>query len=62
MGIILAGTAVVVGGCIYGKMVLDNNRKKRRDARLAAEGKKPPPTEKAKERAERKMSAVSADN
>jgi len=42
VGLILAGTAVVVGGCIYGKMVLDNNRKKRRDARFAAEGKKPP--------------------
>jgi len=42
VGLILVGSAVVIGGCLYGKSVLDKNRKKRRDARLIAEGRKPP--------------------
>ena len=42
IGLILAGSAVVVGGCIYGKGLIDKNRKKRRDARLVADGRKPP--------------------
>ena len=42
VGIGLAGSAVVIGGCVYGKMAIDKNRKKRRDARLKAEGRKPP--------------------
>lgn len=41
-GLVLAGTAVVVGGCVYGKSVIDRNRKKRRDARFVAEGRRPP--------------------
>ena len=42
VGLIIAGGAVVIGGCIYGKSVIDKSRKKRRDARLVAEGRKPP--------------------
>jgi hypothetical protein len=42
VGIVIAGSAVVIGGCLYGKRVIDKNRKKKRDARLVAEGLKPP--------------------
>ena len=42
LGLVILGSAVVIGGCIYGKSVIDKNRKKRRDARLEAEGRKPP--------------------
>jgi hypothetical protein len=40
--IAVGGTVVVLGACIYGKSVIDKNRKKKRDARLKAEGRKPP--------------------
>ena len=42
VGIVIAGSAVVLGGCIYGKRVIDKNRKKKRDAQLVADGRKPP--------------------
>jgi hypothetical protein len=40
--IVIGGTVFGVGACIYGKSVIDRNRKKKRDARLAAEGRRPP--------------------
>lgn len=40
--IVLASTAVAAGACVYGRVVIERNRKKKRDARLAGEGKKPP--------------------
>lgn len=40
--IVLATTALAVGGCVYGRAVIERNRKKKRDARLAAEGKLAP--------------------
>ena len=40
--LIACGSVLAIGGCIYGKTVIDRNRKKRRDERLIAEGKRPP--------------------
>ena len=40
--LIACGSVLAIGGCLYGKTVIDRNRKKRRDERLIAEGKRPP--------------------
>lgn len=41
-GLILGGSVVAIGSCIYGKSVIDRNRKKRRAARMKEEGRRPP--------------------
>ncbi len=38
----IGGTGIALGACIYGKSVLDKNRQRRRDARMEAEGRRPP--------------------
>jgi len=38
----IGGSVVVFGACIYGKSVIDKNRKKKRDQRLASDGRRPP--------------------
>ena len=38
----LTGGALALGACVYGYSAIDNARKKRRDARLRADGRRPP--------------------
>ena len=38
----LGGTGLALGACIYGKSVIDKNRQRRRDARMEADGRRPP--------------------
>jgi hypothetical protein len=41
----VTGGAVALGACVYGYSAIDKARKKRRDARLRAEGRRPPSEE-----------------
>jgi len=40
--LVIGGTGLALGACLYGKSVIDKNRQRRRDARMEADGRRPP--------------------